>query len=480
MRRRFVAVAVIVFVAAVARADDLCTAIKCGEVGGKCDENTVCPLPTVCQDGTCRYNKAGDNCTYMCTGSETYCNRSSGKCVNYLKKGDDCTSGSCDSGLFCYNGDNTCHKYPEGDGDECIYLTSICPGTLRCTANRTQKIGVCHELPGKEGAECKATVGCDPEKELVCKDGQCKSLPGKGDYCYLGACKLGLACNEEGKCDDLPGENEKCQSAYGCKGDDLYCDNTCKKLPGDDEFCSTSTGCRSGYSCVTTTLLPWTTKCKKSEPEKGDYCHTVYGPRCTGNYNCVKNVCEEPTVCFAYDSCPGFPEKICKGDKCVDSMTGDEGESCSIAITATLVESTVAATFQCKEGYGCVSGKCTKIETKLDDHRKCTDGYGCPTDSFCGCNDKDGITQCIPLPYADKDIRDDVKKVYELASKCTTPSKDTDSCKELAEKTEDLSDDIDDKFYSYTATRRCDLFAGASAVKASLTVILGVVALLAF
>lgn len=63
------------------------------------------------------------------------------------------------------------------------------------------------------------------------------------------------------------------------------------------------------------------------------------------------------------------------------------------------------------EGLGCVPDEesisnysCAKIETTIEDRIKCD--YGeinvCPKDSFCACNDRDGVTQCIPYMVSSK------------------------------------------------------------------------------
>lgn len=71
---------------------------------------------------------------------------------------------------------------------------------------------------------------------------------------------------------------------------------------------------------------------------------------------------------------------------------------------SALDEYGIYGTVQCGEGLGCVPDStsssgfaCKPIATRLDSVLKC-DGVHvvCPEDSFCGCNDGNGVFQCIP------------------------------------------------------------------------------------
>lgn len=432
---KFVVLCLSAMCASAALGDFLCSVVTCGEVGGKCDDTTVCPAPTTCRDGKCQYSQPGDNCSILssCSGTETYCKNK--KCVAYLKEGGNCTEYECAS-------------------------------DLKCNDNK-----VCQKVPRKEGDSCTDTVGCDLSKGVYCSNGKCKGLPKEGETCYLTFCKAGLKCNSKNVCEKPAKKGEKCSSTVGCDGDDLYCSvdliggNVCKEYPGEDESCTTL--CKSGYTC---TLADKSMKCKKSNPDKGDYCYPLLLP-CTGKYQCKDNKCVETITCTEYDGCSGFPERICSTDgNCIESMTGEEGHTCSLDVNS-IINVNVAASFQCKEGYGCVpslnSGKCVKIETKLGDRKNCTLGV-CPEDSFCSCNDKIGKNQCVPYPYADKSLRSKAKKVYELKNKYGILNE------EFLSEYNELNDDINDQFYSYSYLSRCDLFAAASAVKVSFALIIAV------
>ena len=64
----------------------------------------------------------------------------------------------------------------------------------------------------------------------------------------------------------------------------------------------------------------------------------------------------------------------------------------------------VYGTVQCGDGLGCVPDNrsssgfmCKPIVTELASVLKCDgDRVVCPEDSFCGCNDGNGVVQCIP------------------------------------------------------------------------------------
>ena len=437
-KTKLVALYLTALCSSVAFGDPMCTAVTCGEVGGACDETTLCPLPTVCQDGVCRYNKEGDNCTkYIneCTGTETYC--VDGKCVNYRGEGENCTVYQCKSELKC--------------GED----------------------GLCHNIPDKEGATCTESIGCDILSMLYCKDGKCRGFPGEGEECYNSLCKSGLAC-KDGKCAKLPKKGESCQLTTGCEGSDLYCapdvisGNVCKEKPGEGEKCLSI--CKDGYACVT---VDSEKVCKKSNPGKGEYCKapTIV---CSGNYVCENNVCVDTKKCLTYDGCTGFPSRLCVNYNCVDSMKIEDGYSCEY-ITSTVFDPATISSFQCKEGSGCVrnaiTGKatCVKIETKLEDRKNCS-LTGCPADSFCSCDDSVGKTQCIPYPYADKGIFNEVKSYYDLKDDCGIFG--LDACLGLKDKLSDVTKKINEKFYSYTYLKRCELFAAASTLKVSATLLL--------
>lgn len=409
--------------------DPFCSVTTCGEVGGSCDDTTFCPLPTTCRDGICRYDKEGDNCTLTCTGTETYCKNK--KCVAYVKEGGDCSEYECQSGLKC--------------GDD----------------------KVCRHPPETKGSECSSTIGCDLLSGLVCIDGTCQELPGEGKECYNKLCKGELKCDANNKCVKPPKKGESCDVTLGCRGTDVYCaydiiakNGVCTEYPGLDEECTLT--CKTGYVC---TLVDSALKCKKNNPVKGDYCSVAIP--CRGSYECEDNVCVESKTCSAYDDCTGFPNKICSNGKCVDSMTVEEGGKCSTETILT-IDSVVASTFQCKEGHGCVDGKCLKIETKLSDAKNCS---SCPSDSRCLCNDKDGRFQCVPYPYADKGIRSDVKSYYDLKDECAA---DTKVCEKAISKLSSVNSKINNKFYSYTFAKRCDLIAAASSVKVSFALLMAV------
>ena len=82
-----------------------------------------------------------------------------------------------------------------------------------------------------------------------------------------------------------------------------------------------------------------------------------------------------------------------------------EGEECFPDDTDII--DFLLASFQCKEGLGCLpvdrsyeNFKCGKVTTKLSDKKTCTSDSDCPIDSFCGCNDIDGTIQCLPYPVS--------------------------------------------------------------------------------
>lgn len=434
---RLVALYLAALCSSVAFGDLTCSAIKCGEVGGACDASTLCPAPTVCQDGVCRYNKEGDNCTAIlgCTGTETYCK--DGKCVNYRGDGENCTEYKCQSDLKC--------------GDDKI----------------------CHNIPSKEGATCTESIGCDTLSGLYCKDGKCFGLPGEGQACYKSLCKAGLRCDND-KCVKLPKKGESCSIATGCEGSDLYCavdivsGSVCREKPAKDEKCTTI--CKEGYTCVT---VDSEKVCKKSNPGKGEYCKAPL-ITCSGRYQCENNKCVDTTTCSRYDGCTGYPSRICLNGNCVESMKVEDGYACEY-VTTTAFDSATVSSFQCKEGSGCVknlvTGKatCVKIETKLKDRKNCTLG-ACPADSFCSCDDNIGNIQCIPYAYSDKGIRDDVRSYYDLKDECGDLK--IGACADLANKLSAVTRKINDKFYSYSYLSRCDLFAAASTLKVSATLLL--------
>lgn len=102
----------------------------------------------------------------------------------------------------------------------------------------------------------------------------------------------------------------------------------------------------------------------------------------------------------------GYPSSFCFNGTCGLAMSVKEGSPCYPRGKIDGINiSSVYASVQCMDGLGCVPDEksvsnysCVKIETKVEDRIKCD--YGeinvCPKDSFCTCNDRDGITQCVP------------------------------------------------------------------------------------
>ena len=127
---------------------------------------------------------------------------------------------------------------------------------------------------------------------------------------------------------------------------------------------------------------------------------------------------------------PNSLSYACHNGQCVGDFSISEGEECFH--DEKDFNDFLSSSFQCKEGLCCIpenrsheNFKCRKVTTKLKDKKTCTNDSDCPIDSFCGCNNKDGIVQCIPYPVSSKKLKNKIVSMQEDFHECVVKHYDT-------------------------------------------------------
>jgi hypothetical protein len=204
-----------------------------------CPENTWCVgMPGM--QPTCRpLGSVGDPCVQDITCESGHCDPFESVCGTRLANGEPCFSDAeCDSD-FC---DGICSPTLEV-GEFCTSLRDAECDEGYCDLSDFD--ATCRAYAG-EGQECPFGIECNPEADLACIEGSCRSFPlanglpcGSNAQCESGVC-FGNTCangTPEGNACDLGGATPPCEIG-------TFCD-----IPEDDTAGSCVALRRTGQAC---------------------------------------------------------------------------------------------------------------------------------------------------------------------------------------------------------------------------------------
>ncbi len=307
-----------------------CAKLRCDRGMGTCDPAGTPEAERTNRGGTCQpYRVVGDTCNTsdlycnpMKLGTSSpasYCDATSGLCVERAANGTSCTGNfMCKSG-FCQNvcTDRKAFGQPCGVADQCA-AGPDCGGTsCACT-------GTCaRPFTGGGGALCRlpsqsvygAGTECD-YKTTYCKGatqtefGTCTAFTAAGSPCVeKEECGPTAACAGSPKvCTPLKDPGESCTHYSQCKSGLTCSSQVCVTLGGDGAVCASDYDCQRFGRCNT-----YTGKCELAPGTAGEACSELIGP-----------VCEEGYC--------GVTDKVCKallgdGQQC-NSLSRDYDEAC--------------------------------------------------------------------------------------------------------------------------------------------------------
>ena len=96
-------------------------------------------------------------------------------------------------------------------------------------------------------------------------------------------------------------------------------------------------------------------------------------------------------------------------------MQIEEGEKCNGGYGMF----DIASTLQCKEGLVCARSSsedytyvCKKAYSKKDDFNYCDDDDDCPYDATCECDNRYGVSVCVPIPASSNKLKETYMNFY--------------------------------------------------------------------
>jgi hypothetical protein len=387
----------------------------CG-TNGKCDGHGGCERYAdgdVCQGETCDPDTNRSSVGVCQAGT---CNVSSRRCNPFACNGNTCGT-RCDSNTQCAAPnvcqDNSCGRIPNGSPcsearpNECE--SGICAQGVCCGGPCAGSCMSC-ALPGKEGvcsavAEGKADPAktCVDQKPASCgTNGRCDGKGGcqryaPGTVCSQPTCKAGMAqkasfCDAAGAC-PAP-EVEVCTPIIVCNGAGNACEKTCTK----DTQCKPDTKCFGG-KCG---LLEIGKACDEDSDCMSKSCvdGVCCNSKCVGDPKNPKNDCLACSV-KAGAAKDGECAARVVGAGCSDNNACTKTDTCTgttlttaVCVGANPVDCSAPAT-GCKMSVTCdpATGLCPTKPDKVNGS-PCDDGKICTVDDKCTGGVCGGAPKC--------------------------------------------------------------------------------------
>ncbi len=369
-----------------------CMEIECGEWQecnqkngeceakiGRCDDDTDCVDPQICDDG------------HVCVDDTDLCKNLNcpehSECIidNNLAKCE-CDDGYHLDGLQCIKDDDLCQVVVCDDWNICNPGTGQCgPREGRCNeqadCSESQFCDLTHtciENPCN-GKDCAGHGRCEvinEEATCICEDG----YEGAFDNCYdIDECKDGISnCSENATCENTQG-SYTCTCNEGYTGDGIVCnpEDLCLDVICDEwEECNPETGScdfKDGRCAIQT-------DCLQSQV-------------CNSSHTCVENLCNV-IDCSGHGRCELINDSaVCN---CDEGFISD-------GINCNDINECITENINCDVGYACLNTEGSYICADIDECGKgntsCTPGYVCEnTDGSYNCIDinecSTGTAQC--------------------------------------------------------------------------------------